>query len=128
MTFTFILPNIVTKEKDFAASTSQTLVVHCLVRQYNPCNNYLFIYLVCSINTPLAQTASIQTVQLLINNQLRKLRKQAVLTSVEARSEGSQQRAEQTAKILNQNRRYRSQHSKPQTPEGDDSHEVRAVR
>jgi predicted KAP-like P-loop ATPase len=77
---------------------------------------------------PLAQIASNQTVQLLMNNQLRKIRKDAVLTSLEARSEGSLQKAEQTAKILNQNCQYPSQHSKPQTPEGDDKHEARTVR
>lgn len=77
---------------------------------------------------PLAQIASNQTAQLLLNNQLRKLRKEAVLTSLEARSEGSLQKAKQTAKILDQNCRYRGQHSKPQTPEGDDKHEVRTVR
>jgi hypothetical protein len=63
-----------------------------------------------------------------MNNQLIMLRKEVVLTALEARSGGSLQRAEQTAKILNQNCRYRSQHSKPQIPEGDDSHEVRTVR
>ena len=77
---------------------------------------------------PLAQIVSNQTVQLLMNNQFRKLRKEAILTPLEARSEGSLQKAEQTAKILNQNCRYPSQHSKPQTPEGDDRREVRTVR
>jgi len=76
----------------------------------------------------LPQIASNPTVQLLMNNQLRKLWKEAVLISREARSEGSLQKAEQTAKILNQNFRYPSQHSKPQTTEGDDRREVRTVR
>lgn len=43
---------------------------------------------------PLAQIASNQTVQLFMDNQLRKLWKEAVLTFLEARSEGSLQKAE----------------------------------